>query len=183
MAGLKAEAVDLLVTLIRNACVNDGTEDSGHEHRSVATLQNFLDAPGQVFEPHPGRQSVVYRVPGSHAGAPALALLTHLDVVPAGDQGWEHDPFGGERTDGFVWGRGAVDMLNMAASMATAFRPYLNAEVTTLRANIADMPNARSPSAAALWQHCGHVITGFFVGLICLYYHQKRCIKLNILVI
>lgn len=129
---MKADAVELLISLIQNACVNDGSEDSGEEHRSVATLQSFLGAEGEVFEPHPGRQSVVYRVRGSAEGAPALALLTHLDVVPAGEQGWEHDPFGGERADGFVWGRGAVDMLNMAASMATAFRPYLRGDLGPL---------------------------------------------------
>ena len=82
---MKADAVELLISLIQNECVNDGSEDSGEEHRSVATLQSFLGAEGEVFEPHPGRQSVVYRVRGSAEGAPALALLTHLDVVPAGD--------------------------------------------------------------------------------------------------
>jgi acetylornithine deacetylase/succinyl-diaminopimelate desuccinylase-like protein len=60
-----AEVVELLRALIRNACVNDGTPGSGHEHRSVATLQEYLDTEGMVVEPHPGRQSVVFRVPGS----------------------------------------------------------------------------------------------------------------------
>ncbi len=124
---MKSDAVDLLVSLIRNECVNDGTDDGGQEYRSVATLQSFLGAEGQVFEPHPGRQSVVFRVPGSGV-APTLALMTHLDVVPANADGWEHDPFGGKRADGFIWGRGTVDMLNMAAAMATAFRPYLSGE-------------------------------------------------------
>ena len=128
---MKADAVELLVSLIGNRCINDGTEDSGQEHRSVATLQGFLGEEGQVLEPHPGRQSVVYRVPGSGSG-PTLALLTHLDVVPANADGWEQDPFGGERTGGFIWGRGTVDMLNMAASMATAFRPYLRGELAPL---------------------------------------------------
>jgi hypothetical protein len=44
-------AIDLLQQLIRNACVNDGTPESGHEHRSVATLQEFFGVEGQVFEP------------------------------------------------------------------------------------------------------------------------------------
>jgi acetylornithine deacetylase/succinyl-diaminopimelate desuccinylase-like protein len=42
-------------------------------------------------------------------------LLSHLDVVPAPTEGWTHDPFGGEIADGYVWGRGAVDMKNMVA--------------------------------------------------------------------
>ena len=46
--------------------------------------------------------------------------MGHTDVVPANPAGWQHDPFGGELIDGEVWGRGAVDMLNLTASMAVA---------------------------------------------------------------
>lgn len=120
-----AGVVDLLQRLIRNRCVNDGTPDSGYESRSVETLAEFFGSEGTVIEPHPGRQSVVYRVPGSTPGAPTLTLLPHLDVVPVTEAGWDHDPFGGEIIDGFIWGRGAVDMLNLTAAMATVFRPYL----------------------------------------------------------
>jgi acetylornithine deacetylase/succinyl-diaminopimelate desuccinylase-like protein len=120
--------IELLQQLIRNACVNDGTESSGQEVRSVATLADYLGAPGEVYEPVPGRQSVVYRVPGHDPAAPSLALLPHLDVVPVNPSGWSVDPFAAEISDGFVWGRGAVDMLNLTAAMATAFRPYLTGE-------------------------------------------------------
>jgi acetylornithine deacetylase/succinyl-diaminopimelate desuccinylase-like protein len=48
--------------------------------------------------------------------------MGHTDVVPANPEGWQRDPFGGELVDGVVWGRGAVDMLNLTASMAVAFR-------------------------------------------------------------
>jgi acetylornithine deacetylase/succinyl-diaminopimelate desuccinylase-like protein len=54
-------------------------------------------------------------------------LLGHTDVVPANGDDWRHDPFGGEIIDGEVWGRGAVDMLNLTASMAVAVR-HLAAE-------------------------------------------------------
>ena len=43
-------------------------------------------------------------------------------MVPANTVDWRHDPFGGELIDGVVWGRGAIDMLNLTATMATAFR-------------------------------------------------------------
>ena len=129
---MKAEAVDLLVALIQNGCVNDGTPDSGGEYRSVETLQDFFGSPGAVFEPHPGRQSVVYRVPGSVPGAPTLMLMGHTDVVPAARHGWLHDPFEGLIADDFVWGRGAVDMLNVTAAMAAAFRPYLRGDKSPL---------------------------------------------------
>ena len=48
--------------------------------------------------------------------------MGHTDVVPVNPDGWSHDPFGGELIDGEVWGRGAIDMLNLTASMAVAFK-------------------------------------------------------------
>ncbi|MGH8873402.1 MAG: M20/M25/M40 family metallo-hydrolase [Acidimicrobiia bacterium] len=122
--------VDLLRQLIRNQCVNDGSADSGQEVRSVRTLLDFLGVEGEVFEPEPGRQSLVYRVPGYDPDAPSLALVPHLDVVPVDPEGWSVDPFAAEIEDGFVYGRGAVDMLNVTAAMSSAVRPYLNGEKT-----------------------------------------------------
>src|SRR5579884_1161810 len=119
------EVVELLQQLIRNRCVNDGTAESGHEERSVETLQSYLGSAGfetETYEPSPGRRSLVARIDGSDAGAPSLLLMGHTDVVPVSPEGWERDPFGGELVDGEVWGRGAVDMLNLTASMAVAFR-------------------------------------------------------------
>jgi acetylornithine deacetylase/succinyl-diaminopimelate desuccinylase-like protein len=131
-----SEVVALLRALIRNECVNDGSADSGHEDRSVATLAEYFGAAGTVVEPHPGRQSVVYRVPGRVPGAPTLTLLPHLDVVPANPSGWSRDPFGAEISDGFVWGRGALDMLNVTAAMAAAFRRYLDGDVPPLAGDL-----------------------------------------------
>ena len=51
-----------------------------------------------------------------------MCLMGHTDVVPVNESGWSHDPFGGELIDGEVWGRGAVDMLNLTSSMAVSFR-------------------------------------------------------------
>ncbi|MGH8926533.1 MAG: M20/M25/M40 family metallo-hydrolase [Acidimicrobiia bacterium] len=113
--------LDLLCELIRNGCVNDGTRESGHEVRSVETVAEYLGERGTVVEPAPGRQSVVYRIPGDNPDAPSLLLLPHLDVVPANPEGWEVDPFAAEISDGFVWGRGAIDMLNITAAMITIF--------------------------------------------------------------
>ncbi|MDH4117114.1 MAG: M20/M25/M40 family metallo-hydrolase [Acidimicrobiia bacterium] len=164
------ETIDLLVSLIRNQCVNDGTVSSGHEHRSVETLQAYLDDPGTVFEPAPGRQSVVYRVKGTDPDAASLMLMGHTDVVPADPSGWSVDPFGGEIAGGFVWGRGAVDMLNLTASMATVFRPYLQGEADPLPGDlvflaVADEENAGGlgarPLVADRWDlvHCDNVLT------------------------
>lgn len=119
------EIAELLQVLIRNACVNDGTPDSGHEARSVATLRDYLGQAGREYEPHPGRTSVLYDLPATDRNEPKLLLMGHLDVVPATADGWRHDPFGGEQIDGFLWGRGAIDMLNLTAGMAAVFKRFL----------------------------------------------------------
>jgi acetylornithine deacetylase/succinyl-diaminopimelate desuccinylase-like protein len=120
--------LDLLSQLIRNRCVNDGTRESGQEVRSVETVADYLGERGTIVEPAPGRQSVVYRVPGDNPEAPALLLLPHLDVVPVNPDGWEVDPFAAEISDGFVWGRGAIDMLNLTAAMVAVFGEHLRGE-------------------------------------------------------
>ncbi len=119
------DTVDLLRHLIRNACVNDGHAESGQEVRNADILQTFVEGPGidiERFEPTPGRVSFVARIPGTDPSAPRLCLMGHTDVVPVNPSGWTRDPFGGELIDGEVWGRGAVDMLNLTSSMAVAFR-------------------------------------------------------------
>ncbi len=122
---LTGETVELLSTMIRNACVNDGTVESGQEIRNADTLTSLLEGTGldlERFEPAPGRTSVVARIEGSDPNAPSLCLMGHTDVVPVTPSDWSRDPFGGEVVDGEVWGRGAVDMLNLTSSMAVAFR-------------------------------------------------------------
>jgi acetylornithine deacetylase/succinyl-diaminopimelate desuccinylase-like protein len=119
------ESVDLLSQLIRNECVNDGTPESGFESRSADLLAQYLGDTGLDLERYvarPGRENLVARIEGSDPTAPTLLLMGHTDVVPANPDGWQRDPFGGEVIDGDVWGRGAVDMLNLTATMAVAFR-------------------------------------------------------------
>jgi acetylornithine deacetylase/succinyl-diaminopimelate desuccinylase-like protein len=116
---------ELLQTLIRNQCVNDGRPESGEERRNADVLQTYLEGAGldvQRFESRPGRTSIVARIEGRDPEAPALCLMGHTDVVPVNPDGWSHDPFSAELIDGEVWGRGAVDMLNITSSMAIAFR-------------------------------------------------------------
>ena len=125
MTELADSTIDLLQHLIRNACVNDGTVESGNELRSVDLLDDYLAGAGldiERYEPAPGRGSLVARIEGSDPEAPSVCLMGHTDVVPVNPDGWDHDPFGGEIIDGEVWGRGAIDMLNLTSSMAVAFR-------------------------------------------------------------
>jgi acetylornithine deacetylase/succinyl-diaminopimelate desuccinylase-like protein len=124
-ASLAEQTTDLLQQLIRNACVNDGTPDSGHELRTVRTLQDFFEGSGLdgvVVEPHPGRGSLIIRIEGTDPTAPSLALVGHTDVVPVQESGWQRDPFAAEIVDGVLWGRGAIDMLNLTASYAVVTR-------------------------------------------------------------
>jgi acetylornithine deacetylase/succinyl-diaminopimelate desuccinylase-like protein len=124
-SDLQHESIELLQELIRNACVNDGHVESGAEIRSVDLLKHYLGSTGldvEQYEPRPGRASLVARIEGSDPDAPSLLLMGHTDVVPVNPDGWSRDPFSGDLVDGFVWGRGAVDMLNITASQAVAFR-------------------------------------------------------------
>src|SRR5262244_2785358 len=125
--ALTGQTVELLQQLIRNQCVNDGRVESGQEVNSTDVLRNYLEGSGldiEVYEPAhaPGRASLVARIEGSDPKAPTLCLMGHTDVVPVTPETWTRDPFGGELVNGEVWGRGAVDMLNLTASQAVALR-------------------------------------------------------------
>ena len=123
--GLEGECTELLQALVRNGCVNDGTVESGQEQLSADLLATYLEGPGLDLERHtaaPGRTSLVARIEGRDPDAPTLLLMGHTDVVPANGSRWRHDPFGGELVDGEVWGRGAIDMLNLTSSMAVAVK-------------------------------------------------------------
>jgi len=117
-------STELLQQMIRLQCVNNGHADSGDETRAAELLHSLVDLPGvevQTFGPLANRKSLIARLPGTDPTAPTLLLLGHTDVVPVQPDDWQHDPFGGELIDGWVWGRGAIDMLCVTASMAVAF--------------------------------------------------------------
>jgi acetylornithine deacetylase/succinyl-diaminopimelate desuccinylase-like protein len=125
--ALTAQTVELLQHLIRNQCVNDGSVASGQEVRSSDVLRAFLEGSGldlEVYEPEgaPGRASLVARIEGSDPTAPTLCLMGHTDVVPVNPKAWTRDPFGGESVNGEIWGRGALDMLNLTASQAVVLK-------------------------------------------------------------
>ncbi|MEV6931325.1 M20/M25/M40 family metallo-hydrolase [Dactylosporangium sp. NPDC051485] len=81
------------------------------------------------FEPHyvesgPGRGNVVARLAGADPGRGALLVHGHLDVVPADPAEWSVHPFSGEIRDGYVWGRGAIDMKHMVAMTLAVARQF-----------------------------------------------------------
>ncbi|MGX1738900.1 M20/M25/M40 family metallo-hydrolase [Corynebacterium flavescens] len=122
--NLYEETLELLQELIRNACVNDLTPDSGNEVRNADTLERFFaDTPVKIqrFESHPTRVSIAFTVPGDPSKEP-LTLLGHTDVVPIDAPKWSKPPFEALIEDGKLYGRGAVDMLFITASMAAVTR-------------------------------------------------------------
>lgn len=118
----QAGLVELLRELLRIPTVNP----PGDEVLAARFLDGRLRAAGlepEVVEPFPGRASIVVRLRGDGSGGEPLLLLSHLDVVPAPAEGWRHDPFGGEVADGFIWGRGAIDMKStLAMQLAVVLR-------------------------------------------------------------
>lgn len=109
--------VETLVALIRIPSVNP-PNPAGPELEAAQRIQGWLadvGVPGSVYEPIPGRGSVVARLRGDGTGGEPLLLLSHLDVVPAAPDRWTQDPFGGAIVDGYVYGRGAVDMKDLVA--------------------------------------------------------------------
>ena len=127
-----ARCVGLLQDLIRIPTVNRGSEHAGDANETVAAerIADHLRVAGiepKIVEKQRGRGNLIARVRGTGA-KPPLLLNAHLDVVEADATAWRHDPFGGEIHDGYVWGRGAIDMKHMAA-MSTCVLSLLAAYV------------------------------------------------------
>ena len=122
------EAVELCRDLIRFASVNDGTGRGKGEREAAEYVAEKLTDVGlqpEVFESATNRTSVVARVEGEDRTRPALLIHGHLDVVPAEPKQWTYDPFAGEIADGALWGRGAIDMLDMDAMTLAVVRDRL----------------------------------------------------------
>ena len=90
----------------------------------VAAQLDEVGIESQLREAAPGRTSLVARIEGTDRSRPALLVHGHLDVVPADPEEWSVDPFGGEEKDGFLWGRGAIDMKDFDAMMLAIARQW-----------------------------------------------------------
>ncbi|MEV6300388.1 M20/M25/M40 family metallo-hydrolase [Actinoplanes sp. NPDC051861] len=78
----------------------------------------------RLLESAPKRANLIARIPGADPSRGALLVHGHLDVVPADASEWSVDPFAGEEKDGYLWGRGAVDMKDFDAMMLAVVREW-----------------------------------------------------------
>ena len=127
--GLGEQAVRHLQALLRI----DTTNPPGNETPAAEYLADLLAGAGlepALLGPVAARRSVVARLRG-RGDKPPLLLSAHLDVVPADSTAWRYPPFEGGIHDGYLWGRGAIDMKHMAV-MSTVVLGRLAAEKRSL---------------------------------------------------
>lgn len=114
------DVVEICRDLIRFDTSNFADGSGPGERACAEYVAGRLDRAGlepRIIEGAPRRTNVVARVPGLDQSRPPLLVHGHTDVVPPGAQDWQVDPFGGEERDGYLWGRGAVDMKDMLAML------------------------------------------------------------------
>ena len=112
------EPMELLREMLRVRSVNP----PGHEAEVAAVMERYLSQAGlqtKILTSPAGRANLIARVDGPR-DRPALVLLSHSDVVPVEENNWARDPFGADVADGFLWGRGALDMKGVAVMHAVA---------------------------------------------------------------
>lgn len=115
---LQREAVDVLARLVRFNTVNP----PGRERALQEWLAAYLRDAGfqtELLGPDPERPNLVARLTGERPG-PILGYLSHVDTVLADAGDWRRDPWSGEVHDGFLWGRGALDMKSQTAAEVVA---------------------------------------------------------------
>src|SRR5216683_6082097 len=115
-------AVPFVVEVTRDLIRLDTTNPPGEEHLAVELIERLLrdvQIESARYESAPGRPNLVARVKGK-GQAPPLLLQGHVDVVTTVNQKWRHQPFGGDIIEGYLWGRGALDMKSGVAMMVGA---------------------------------------------------------------
>ena len=109
---------EILQTLIRF----DTTNPPGNEFLVINWVKDLLSQAGiesMVLGKDPNRPNLITRIKGN-GQAPPLLLQGHVDVVTTEGQDWTHPPFEAEIHDGFIWGRGTLDMKGGVAMMIAA---------------------------------------------------------------
>ncbi|BCY12491.1 M20/M25/M40 family metallo-hydrolase [Actinoplanes sp. L3-i22] len=122
------EVVGLCQDLLRIDTTNTGDPRTTVGERLAAeyVAEKLADAgiESRILESAPKRTNLVARIPGADRSRGALLVHGHLDVVPADKREWSVDPFSGEIKDGYLWGRGAVDMKDFDAMVLAVVRDW-----------------------------------------------------------
>src|SRR5262249_46025586 len=128
---VQQEALDLFIQYLKI----DTTNPSGNEIRAAEFFAGVCKREGiehQVFEPFPGRGSIWARLAGDGSKRPII-LLNHTDVVPHDKEFWTVDAFGGAVKDGFIYGRGAMDMKSLGMAQFVTLLALKRAQVPLKR--------------------------------------------------
>lgn len=123
---LEEDCIKMCQELIRIPSVNFG-EGRGDEKAVadyVAAKLAEVGIASELIVTGENRVNVVAKIEGSNQSRPGLVLHGHLDVVPVNAADWSVDPFGGIIKDGYIWGRGAVDMKDMDAMILAVARAW-----------------------------------------------------------
>jgi acetylornithine deacetylase/succinyl-diaminopimelate desuccinylase-like protein len=116
--NLQADTTDVLQQLVRFNTVNP----PGNEREAIEYLERYLSDAGletEILAADQQRPNLVATLAGASDG-PTLGFLGHVDTVLAEPSEWDHDPWSGDVADGFLWGRGALDMKSQVAAEAVA---------------------------------------------------------------
>ncbi len=127
---LETECISICQEMIRIPSVNhgDGVGDERAIADYVALKLKEVGIDSELIVTGENRVNVVARIPGLDQTRPGLVVHGHLDVVPVNAVDWSVDPFGGVIKDGYLWGRGAVDMKDMDAMIIATVRAWKRAE-------------------------------------------------------
>ena len=136
--NLGDDVVEVVSRLIRFDTTNTGEPETTRgeaecAHWVAEQLQEVGYQPQYVESGAPGRGNVFARLAGADSSRGALLIHGHLDVVPAEPAEWSVHPFSGAVKDGFVWGRGAVDMKDMVGMIMVVARQLKRARIVPPR--------------------------------------------------
>ena len=126
IVNVEEDCISLLQEMIRIPSVNygEGRGDEKAMAEFVAAKLLEVGITSELIETAPNRVNVVARIPGRDQNRPGLVVHGHLDVVPADAKDWSVDPFSGLLKDGYIWGRGAVDMKDGDAMYLAIIRSW-----------------------------------------------------------
>jgi len=168
-AQLLEETRGEVTSLLRDLIRIDTTNPPGNEIEAAKYLAKTLEKEGflcELLESKPGRGNIITRIRG-RGEKPSLLLLSHLDVVAANPKEWNMNPFAGTVKDGFVYGRGALDMKSMTVVevmvMKLLKRQHVELKGDMILAATADEEKGGEKGAGWLARNCPEKIWADYV--------------------